>query len=195
MYLDSSSPTEGPKYLWHQWWGNTILSLKSDVFESLEMSDFAQYSYLEQVSGKYVCFYFPVNSRKYFKISYLLCATDYPGQWSDFICWSILSIQSHKTSNYRICFYYLESWRLRSQLQLYDGKNALTEKKKKKQYKQSGDQTSSKFSKILQEFRRTAAQEWRSLVTPHRISYRTAVLWIQSCEQPLDIAELLICYL
>lgn len=98
------------------------------------MSYFAQYSYLRQLSfhaDRYVCFYIQMNSGRYFKISYLLWATDYPRQWSDFICWSILSVQSHKTSNYRICFYYLESWRLRSQLQLYDGKNTLTEKKKK----------------------------------------------------------------
>lgn len=159
------------------------------------MSYFAQYSYLRQLSfhaDKYVCSYIQMNSGRYSKISYLLWATDYPRQWSDFICWSILSVQSHKTSNYRICFYYLESWRLRSQLQLYDGKNALTEKKKKKrQYKQCDGQTSSKCSRIIQNKSSERQQLKNEEVLQHHTGpwYRAAALWIQSCEQPLDIVE------
>lgn len=158
------------------------------------MSYFAQYSYLRQLSfhaDKYVCSYIQMNSGRYFKISYLLWATDYPRQWSDFICWSILSVQSHKTSNYRICFYYLESWRLRSQLQLYDGKNALTEKKNKRQYKQCDGQTSSKCSRIIQNKSSERQQLKNEEVLQHHTGpwYRVAALWIQSCEQPLDIVE------
>lgn len=158
------------------------------------MSYFAQYSYLRQLSfhaDKYACSYIQMNSGRYPKISYLLWATDYPRQWSDFICWSILSVQSHKTSNYRICFYYLESWRLRSQLQLYDGKNALIEKKKKRQYKQCDGQTSSKCSRIIQNKSSEGQQPKNEEVLQHHTGpwYRAAALWIQSCEQPLDIVE------
>lgn len=94
----SSSPTEGTKHLQTQWWGSILLSPWIKHFWiSINVMLCPIFRFrVGFISCRQMCSYLPMNSGRYFKISYLLWTTACPEQWTDSICYSVLSVWSHK---------------------------------------------------------------------------------------------------